>query len=49
MQGLKFHMGKRTKRSFQEIKTPVLHFPDNKGRFHVYSDASKFATGSVLY
>ena len=23
--------------------------PDNKGRFHLYSDTSKFATGSVLY
>ena len=23
--------------------------PDNKGRFHFYSDTSKFATGSALY
>ena len=23
--------------------------PDNKGRFHLYSDTSKFATGSALY
>ena len=23
--------------------------PDNKGRFHLYSDASKFTTGSTLY
>ena len=30
-------------------KTPVLHLPDKKGRFHLYSDTSKFATGSVLY
>ena len=31
------------------IKLPVLHLPDNKGRFHLYSDTSKFATGSALY
>ena len=29
--------------------TPVLHLPDKTGRFQLYSDASKFATGSVLY
>ena len=27
----------------------MLHLPDNKGRFHLYSDTSKFATGSALY
>ena len=26
-----------------------MHLPDNKGRFHLYSDTSKFATGSALY
>ena len=31
------------------IKLLVLHLPDNKGRFHLYSDSSKFATGSALY
>ena len=31
------------------VKPPVLHLPDNKGRFHLYSDTIKFATGSVLY
>ena len=31
------------------IKLPVLHLPNNKGRSHLYSDTSKFATGSVLY
>ena len=31
------------------IKLPVLHLPDSKGRFHLYSDTSKFATGSALY
>ena len=30
-------------------KPPILHLPDNKGRFHLYSDTSKDATGSVLY
>ena len=27
----------------------MLHLPDNKGRFHLYLDTSKFAIGSVLY
>ena len=27
----------------------MLHLPDSKGRFHLYSDMSKFATGSALY
>ena len=27
----------------------MLHLPDTKGRFHLYSNTSKFATGSVLY
>ena len=31
------------------IKPPVLHLPNNKGRFNLYSDASKFAMGSALY
>ena len=31
------------------IKPPVLHLPNNKGRFHLYSDTSKFATGTALY
>ena len=26
----------------------MLHLPDNKGRFHLYSEPSKFATGSAL-
>ena len=30
-------------------KNPVLHLPDKKGRFYLYSDSSKFATGSALY
>ena len=31
------------------IKLSVLHLPESKGRFHLYSDMSKFATGSALY
>ena len=31
------------------VKPPVLHMPNKTGRFHVYSDTSKFATGSALY
>ena len=40
--------------SFEEIKhrlikPPVLHMPNSTGRFHLYSDTGKFATGSALY
>ena len=40
--------------AFEEIKSrlqkpPILHLPDGKGRFHLYSDTSKYATGSPLY
>ena len=40
--------------AFEEIKSrlqkpPILHLPDNKGRFHLYSDTSKHTTGSTLY
>ena len=31
------------------IKPPVLQMPNTTGRFHLYLDTSKFATGSVLY
>ena len=46
--------GKEQKDSFEEIKCrlikpPVLHMPNTMGRFHLYSDTSKFATGSALY
>ena len=27
----------------------MLHLSDSKGRFHLYSDTSSFATGSALY
>ena len=28
---------------------PVLHLPNRHGQFQLYSDTSKFATGSILY
>ena len=31
------------------MKPPILHMPNKTGRFHLYSDTSKFATGSALY
>ena len=30
-------------------KKTILYLPDKKGRFHLYSDTSKFATGSAIY
>ena len=40
--------------AFEEIKCslirpPILHMPNCEDRFHLYSDTSKFATGSTLY
>ena len=48
------YWGKEQQDSFMEIKQrlmkpPVLHMPNKTGRFHLYSDTSKFATGSALY
>ena len=39
---------------FQEIKNrllnpPILHLPDYRGRFHLFSDTSKIAACSALY
>ena len=31
------------------LKPPVLYLQDSRGRFHLYSDTSKFATASALY
>ena len=52
--GIPFHWGKEQQDSFLEIKCrlvkpPVLHMPNKMGRFHLYSDTSKHATGSALY
>ena len=52
--GKPFCWGKGQQDSFMEIKwrlmkPPVLHMPNKAGRFHFYSDTSKFVTGSTLY
>ena len=52
--GRQFIWGKEQHNSFEEIKhrlirPPVLHMPNKTGRFHLYSDTSKFSTGSTLY
>ena len=52
--GRPFHWGKEQQDSFEEIKCrlikpPVLHMPNKTGRFHLYSDISKFATSHDLY
>ena len=31
------------------IKAPVLHMPNQEGRFHLYSDTGEFAAVSALY
>ena len=52
--GRPFIWGKEQQDSFEEIKCrlikpPVLQMPNTTGRFHLFSDTSIFATGSVLY
>ena len=52
--GRQFVWGKEQQNTFEEIKhrlqkPPVLHIPDKIGRFQLYSDTSKYATGSALY
>ena len=52
--GRQFLWEKEQQEAFDEIKhrlqrPPVLHLPDRHRRFQLYSDTSKFATGSVLY
>ena len=49
-----FIWGEEQQIAFEEIKSrlikpPVLHLADNKTRFHLYSDTSKFSMGSALY
>ena len=49
-----FHWAQEQQMVFEEIestlqKLPILHLPDNKGSFHLYSDTSKHAMGSTLY
>ena len=52
--GRQFIWGKEQQDAFEEIKgglqkPPVLHMPDKVGRFQLYSDSSKYATGGALY
>ena len=52
--GRQFVWGEEQQKAFHEIKhrlqrPPVLHLPDRHGQFQLYSDTSKFATGSALY
>ena len=52
--GRPFIWGKEQQDSFEEVKhrlirPPLLHMPNKTGRFHLYSDTGKFATGSALY
>ena len=50
--GRHFIWGEEQQKAFDEIKhrlqrPPVLHLPDRHGQFQLYSDTSKFATGSL--
>ena len=52
--GRQFLWEKEQQQAFDEIKCrlqrpPVLHLPNRHGQFQLYSDTSKFATGSALY
>ena len=52
--GRQFVWGKEQQDAFEEIKQslqkpPILHMPDKIGGFQLYSDTSKYATGSALY
>ena len=52
--GRQFIWGNEQQQAFDEIKCrlqglPVLHLPDRYGCFQLYSDTSKFTTGSALY
>ena len=52
--GRQFVGGKEQQDAFEEIKHRlqkplVLHMPDKIGGFQLYSDTSKYATGSALY
>ena len=52
--GRKFIYGEELQLTFEEIKCrlvkpPALHLLDNRGRFHLYSDTSKFVSWNTLY
>ena len=51
--GRQFSLGEQ-QNDFEEIKRrlqepTVLYLPDNKGRYHLYLNTSKFAVGRALY
>ena len=53
-EGRPFICGQEQQIGFDDIKSrlqkpPVLHLPDGKGKFHLYSDTSKHAMDSALY
>ena len=52
--GRPFKWQQKQQIAFEEIKSrlqnpPILHLPNGKRRLHLYSDMSKYATGSALY
>ena len=52
--GKQFLWEEEEQKAFDEIKCrlqrpPVLHLPNKHGQFQLYSDTSKFASGSALY
>ena len=52
--GRQFIWGEEQQTTFEEVKSRlqkmlVLHLPNKRGRFQLYSNTSKIATGSVLY
>ena len=52
--GRHFIWGEEQQEAFEEIKrrlvkAQVLHMPNCEGKFHLYSDTSKFVAGSALY
>ena len=52
--GRPFVWGDEQQKAFDEIKSrllklPILSMPDKRGGFLLYSDTSKFVTGSALY
>ena len=52
--GRQFIWGKEQQEKFEEIKhrlnkAPILCMPNQEGRFHLYLNISRFATGSTLF